>query len=103
LAIVTSPGHPELFAAWVAAYLSPYPLFTHIRAMAKHAMTEQSPNMLRNTGITKTGLVSRFFLHLTMLIIILSITHWHQHLAGSCQSYKSFCVTKNAVAKPPSY
>ncbi|GAA5315886.1 MAG: fatty acid desaturase family protein [Candidatus Pelagadaptatus aseana] len=54
-------GHSELFLAWLVAYLSPYYLFLRIRALAEHAMTEQSPDMLKNTRTTRAGLIARAF------------------------------------------
>jgi fatty acid desaturase len=52
-------GHTEMFLAWIIAYLSPYQLFIRIRSIAEHAMTEQSPNMLKNTRSTKAGWIAR--------------------------------------------
>ena len=103
LAIVTSLGYPELFAAWVVSYLSPYPLFTRIRAMAEHAMTEQSPNMLRNTRTTKTGLISRFLF--APYYVNYHIEH-HALASAPCwqlPKLHKLLRDKNAVAKPPSY
>ena len=57
--ITASIGHSELFLAWVIAYLSPYQLFIRIRSIAEHAMTEQTPNMLKNTRSTKAGWIAR--------------------------------------------
>jgi fatty acid desaturase len=52
-------GHTEMFLAWVIAYLSPYQLFIRIRSIAEHAMTEQSPDMLKNTRTTKASWIAR--------------------------------------------
>jgi fatty acid desaturase len=52
-------GHPEMFLAWVLAYLSPYQLFIRIRSIAEHAMTKQTPNMLENTRSTNAGWIAR--------------------------------------------
>jgi fatty acid desaturase len=54
-------GQPQLFLAWIIAYLMPYYLFIRIRALAEHAMTEQCPDMLKNTRSTKAGFLARAF------------------------------------------
>ena len=102
-AIVTSSGYPELFAAWVVAYLIPYPLFTRIRAMAEHAMTEQSPNMLRNTRTTRAGFVSRFLF--APYYVNYHIEH-HALASAPCWQLPKLhrlLRAKNAVPKAPSY
>jgi len=58
-AITAALGHTELFLAWVIAYLSPYQLFIRVRSIAEHAMTEQTPNMLKNTRSTQAGWIAR--------------------------------------------
>jgi fatty acid desaturase len=52
-------GTPEMFLAWVLAYISPYQLFIRIRSIAEHAMTKQTPNMLENTRSTNAGWIAR--------------------------------------------
>lgn len=59
--LLASLGHSELYLAWIIAYLSPYYLFIRIRALAEHAMTEQSPDMLKNTRSTRAGFLARTF------------------------------------------
>ncbi len=54
-------GHPELYLAWIIAYLMPYYLFIRIRALAEHAMTQQCPDMLKNTRSTQAGWLARAF------------------------------------------
>lgn len=60
-AILSALGQPQLFLAWIIAYLMPYYLFIRIRALAEHAMTEQCPDMLKNTRSTKAGFLARAF------------------------------------------
>lgn len=54
-------GHGELYLAWLAAYLIPYPLFLRIRALAEHAATKQSTDMFENTRTTRAGVIARTF------------------------------------------
>ncbi|KXZ62981.1 fatty acid desaturase family protein [Acinetobacter venetianus] len=52
-------GHPKLYALWVLAYLTPFPLFLRVRSMAEHAGMETSHSALTNTRTTKTGYIAR--------------------------------------------
>jgi len=52
-------GHPKLYALWVLAYLTPFPLFLRVRSMAEHAGMETSHSALTNTRTTKAGYIAR--------------------------------------------
>jgi fatty acid desaturase len=58
-ALLWAAGHPWLFVAWVAAYMTPFSLFVRIRSLAEHACTERSPDMFRNTRTTRAGWFAR--------------------------------------------
>jgi len=103
LAIATACQHPELFLAWVVAYLTPYPLFLRIRSIAEHALTEQTPDMLKNTRSTKAGLLARMF-------VAPSYVNYHieHHALASVPSWQlprlhKLLREKNAVPQPPGY
>lgn len=52
-------GHAWLYGVWVAAYLTPYPLFVRIRSMAEHACTDRGRDMFLNTRTTRAGFLAR--------------------------------------------
>ena len=54
-------GYPQLYLAWVLAYLVPYPLFIRIRALAEHAGMARSSDMFLNTRTTRAGALARAF------------------------------------------
>lgn len=58
-ALVSLAGHPELYAIWWAGYLFAYPFCLRVRAIAEHAVTERTGDMLKNTRTTRAGLISR--------------------------------------------
>ncbi len=60
-AVLALCGYPELYLAWLVAYLIPYPLFIRIRALAEHACTEHSTDMFKNTRTTRAGWIARTF------------------------------------------
>lgn len=49
----------ELFALWWAAYLFTYPFCIRVRAIAEHAVTERTGDMLKNTRTTRAGIMAR--------------------------------------------
>ena len=57
--ITLATGAPEVFAIWWAGYLFTYPFCIRVRAIAEHAVTERTGDMLKNTRTTKAGLLSR--------------------------------------------
>jgi fatty acid desaturase len=103
LALVTALGHPELFLAWIAAYLGPYYLFIRIRALAEHAMTKQCPDMLQNTRSTKAGILARLF------VAPFNVNYHIEHHALAAVPYwqlpklHKMLREKDAVPVPPSY
>lgn len=52
-------GHPKLYLLWPLAYITPFPLFIRIRAMAEHAGLETSHSALSNTRTTRAGWLAR--------------------------------------------
>jgi len=48
-----------LYLVWAGAWLSTFSLFLRVRAIAEHACTERSPDMLRNTRTTHANLLAR--------------------------------------------
>lgn len=54
-------GHPKLYLLWPLAYITPFPLFIRIRAMAEHAGLETSHSALTNTRTTRAGWLARAF------------------------------------------
>lgn len=101
--ITLALGHSELFLAWLVAYLSPYQLFIRIRSIAEHAMTEQTPNMLKNTRSTKAGIIAR------ALVAPFNVNYHIEHHAMPTAAFwqlpklHKLLIAKNVVAKPPSY
>lgn len=49
----------ELFALWWASYLFTYPFCIRVRAIAEHAVTERTGDMLKNTRTTRAGVIAR--------------------------------------------
>lgn len=58
-AIAFSLSLTELFALWWAAYLFTYPFCIRVRAIAEHAVTERTGDMLKNTRTTRAGIMAR--------------------------------------------
>lgn len=56
---LAATGHGALYALWLLAYVTPFPLLIRIRSMAEHAGTENSRDVLRNTRTTQAGFVAR--------------------------------------------
>ncbi|NIB42699.1 fatty acid desaturase family protein [Pseudomaricurvus alkylphenolicus] len=102
-AILATVGHPELYLAWLVAYLSPYWLFIRIRAIAEHALTEMTPDMLKNTRSTRPSFWSRSFVapfHVNY--------HIEHHALASAPCWQlprlhRLLREKNAVPEPPGY
>lgn len=96
-------GHAELFLAWVIAYLSPYQLFIRIRSIAEHAMTQQTPNMLKNTRSTKAGWIAR------ALVAPFNVNYHIEHHAMPTVSFwllpklHHLLKDKGVVPNPPNY
>jgi len=59
VAILALAGHAWLYAVWVLAYVTPYPLFLRIRSLAEHACTARTEDLFENTRTTRAGLLAR--------------------------------------------
>jgi fatty acid desaturase len=101
--ITAGLGHSELFLAWLIAYLSPYQLFIRVRSIAEHAMTEQTPNMLKNTRSTKAGWIAR------ALVAPFNVNYHIEHHTMPTAAYwqlprlHKLLVEKQVVPIPPTY
>ncbi|MEL7399196.1 MAG: fatty acid desaturase family protein [Pseudomonadota bacterium] len=101
--ITAALGHAELYVAWLVAYLMPYYLFIRIRALAEHAMTEQCPDMLKNTRSTNAGVLARAF------VAPFRVNYHIEHHALAQVPFwqlprlHKLLREKNAVPVPPSY
>lgn len=102
-AILAATGNAWLFAVWVLAYITPFPVFIRIRSMAEHACLERSRNTLRNTRSTRAGFIARAFVapirvnyhiehHLMASVPYFRLPHMHQLL-----------LERGHVPQPPSY
>lgn len=96
-------GHPKLYLLWPLAYITPFPLFIRIRAMAEHAGLETSHSALSNTRTTRAGWLARAFvapIHVNYHIehhLMASVPH--QNLAKMHQMLRE----RQYVDAPPSY
>lgn len=96
-------GHGELYLAWLIAFLIPYQLFIRIRSIAEHAVTEMTPNMLKNTRSTRAGILAKLFV--APFNVNLHIEHHAMPAVAFWQLPKLHHILRelNAVPKPPSY
>ena len=96
-------GHPKLYLLWPLAYITPFPLFIRIRAMAEHAGLKTSHSALSNTRTTRAGWLARAFvapIHVNYHIehhLMASVPH--QKLAKMHQMLRE----RQYVDAPPSY
>lgn len=96
-------GHPKLYLLWPLAYITPFPLFIRIRAMAEHAGLETSHSALSNTRTTRADWLARAFvapIHVNYHIehhLMASVPH--QKLAKMHQMLRE----RQYVDAPPSY
>ena len=96
-------GHPKLYLLWPLAYITPFPLFIRIRAMAEHAGLETSHSALSNTRTTRAGWLARALvapIHVNYHIehhLMASVPH--QKLAKMHQMLRE----RQYVDAPPSY
>ena len=96
-------GHPKLYLLWPLAYITPFPLFIRIRAMAEHAGLETSHSALSNTRTTRAGWLARAFvapIHVNYHIehhLMASVPH--QKLARMHQMLRE----REYIDAPPSY
>jgi len=93
----------ELFFIWWAGYLFAYPFCLRVRAIAEHAVTEKTSDMLRNTRTTKAGLISRALFapyHVNYHIehhALVSVPYWQ------LPKLHKLLREKEAVPTPPGY
>jgi fatty acid desaturase len=102
-AVLMAFGHGELYLAWLAAYLIPYPLFLRIRAMAEHAATKDSTDMFENTRTTRAGFIARSFVAPFRVNF-----HIEHHVMPSVPYHRlplmhRMLREKGVVAEPPGY
>ena len=96
-------GFPQLYLAWVLAYLVPYPLFIRIRALAEHAGTARSSDMFLNTRTTRAGWLARLFVAPFRVNY-----HLEHHAMASVPWFRlrymhRLLRQRNAVPTPPGY
>lgn len=96
-------GHPKLYLLWPLAYITPFPLFIRIRAMAEHAGLETSHSALSNTRTTRAGWLAR------ALVAPIHVNyHIEHHLMASVPHQKlarmhHMLREREYVDAPPSY
>lgn len=101
--VLWANGHPKLYLLWPLAYITPFPLFIRIRAMAEHAGLETSHSALSNTRTTRAGYLARAFV--APIHVNYHIEHHlmaavpHQKLAKMHQMLRE----RQYVDAPPSY
>lgn len=96
-------GHPKLYALWVLAYLTPFPLFLRVRSMAEHAGMSTSNSALTNTRTTKAGYIAR------ALVAPIHVNyHKEHHLMATVPYFKlprmhQMLKDRGYVSEPPTY
>lgn len=96
-------GHPWLYALWLLAYITPFPLFIRIRSMAEHAATEKTTDVLKNTRSTRAGYIAR------ALVAPINVNfHIEHHLMASVPYFRlprmhKMLLARGYVQTPPSY
>ncbi|WP_343579665.1 fatty acid desaturase family protein [Acinetobacter sp.] len=96
-------GHPKLYALWIVAYLTPFPLFLRVRSMAEHAGMETSHSALINTRTTKAGYLAR------ALVAPINVNYHKEHHLMAAVPYSKLpkmhqmLRERGYVAEPPSY
>jgi fatty acid desaturase len=102
-ALMWASGHPWLYALWLLAYITPFPLFIRIRSMAEHAATEKTTDVLKNTRSTRAGYIAR------ALVAPINVNfHIEHHLMASVPYFRlplmhKMLLARGYVQKPPSY
>ena len=96
-------GHPKLYALWVLAYVTPFPLLLRVRSMAEHAGMETGNSALTNTRTTKAGYIAR-----TLVAPIHVNYHKEHHLMAAVPYFKlprmhQILRERGHVAEPPTY
>jgi fatty acid desaturase len=57
--LLRASGHGWVYAAWLVAFVTTFPVAVRVRSIAEHACTESSPDPLRNTRTTLAGPLAR--------------------------------------------
>lgn len=102
-AALAACGQAKLYLLWPLAYITPFPLFIRIRAMAEHAGCPQSHSALIHTRTTRAGFLAR------CLVAPIHVNyHMEHHLMASVpqQHLKRMHQLLHArldLPKPPSY
>ncbi len=96
-------GHPWLYALWLLAYVTPFPLFIRIRSMAEHAATESGVDILKNTRTTQAGFIAR-----ALVAPIRVNFHMEHHFMASVPYFRlpkmhRMLREKGQVPVPPTY
>ncbi|MFM6958486.1 MAG: fatty acid desaturase, partial [Acinetobacter sp.] len=103
LSVLWAAGHPKLYALWVLAYVTPFPLLLRIRSMAEHAGMETSNSALTNTRTTKAGYLAR------ALVAPINVNyHKEHHLMATVPYFKlpkmhQMLLERGHVPEPPTY
>lgn len=103
LALLWQLGQAWLFAVWVLAYISPFPLLLRIRSLAEHACLPSSNNPLHNTRSTAAGWLAR----MTVAPVRVNF-HIEHHLMASVPYFRlpqmhQLLRERELVPAPPSY
>jgi len=96
-------GHAWLYGVWVLSYVTPFPLFLRIRALAEHACTETTTDMFLNTRTTHAGFIERA----TVAPIRVNF-HIEHHVMPSVPYFRlptlhRMLRERDAVPEPPRY
>jgi fatty acid desaturase len=103
LIVLAASGYGWLYALWVLAYVTPFPLFIRIRNMAEHACTQKTANIFANTRTTSAGWLAR------ATVAPLRVNyHMEHHLMASTPYFRlpamhQLLRHKQAVPVPPNY
>jgi fatty acid desaturase len=100
---LAAAGHPRLYLAWVAAYMTTFSVFLRIRSIAEHACTGQGTDVLSNTRTTRAGLLARA----TVAPVRVNY-HLEHHLLVAVPYYRlplmhRMLRERGTVEAPPSY
>lgn len=101
--VLWAAGHPKLYALWVLAYITPFPLLLRVRSMAEHAGMETSNSALTNTRTTKAGYLAR------ALVAPINVNyHKEHHLMATVPYFKlpkmhQMLLERGHVPEPPTY
>ncbi|HEY0973175.1 MAG TPA: fatty acid desaturase family protein [Solimonas sp.] len=103
LTIFALSGHAWLYAVWVLAYVTPFPLLLRIRSIAEHGMLPDTPDMFQNTRTTRAGWLARISVAPFQVNY-----HLEHHVMASVPYWKlplmhRWLRERDAVPMPPSY